>query len=359
MNVESRPGDGKTVIVDPATLTLFAFDLLAAVGVPADDAKIVAAHLVQANLCGVDTHGIGRLPGYIRRFKAGGTNTHTRLEVVSDLPAMVLLDANNGIGQVASYHAMKMAIQRAETTGVTVVGVKNSNHFGRAGYYALMAVERDMIGIAMSTTNRVVSTGNTAKAAVGNNPWSIAVPTLTGPPVVIDMACSVVSAGRIMAAAADGDKVPRGWGLDQHGRPTDNPSLILKGGCLLPFGGYKGFGLALAVGIMAGMLTGSGLGRSISIGDDDPSQPTGSGHLFAAVKVGAFTDTAVFKKEMIAYIREIKALPACEDGVEPRLPGERLFQTEHLRRVQGIPIPAFLLNQLREIAQEVGVGFAI
>ncbi|MGE5508872.1 MAG: Ldh family oxidoreductase [Chitinophagales bacterium] len=344
-----------TVRVDHAALREFCADVLIAEGVPEDDARIVADSLVEANLRGVDSHGVIRLSMYVERMQKGGNRRTTDLTEVQGTSGLTVLDAHNGLGQVASHKAMQLAIARARETGLAAVGVRNSSHFGMAAYYSMLALEHDMIGLALSNTNVNMTTSTSAKPGVANNPWSATIPAGQELPVVIDMASSIVAAGKLMNAIAKGEKVPLGWGVDADGRLTDDPAKIFYGGSLLPFGGYKGYAIALLIDVLCGVLTGSGFGHEVSSPTKDRAKPTRAGHFFLALDLKAVGDPADFKARMDRMIADLHALTPAEGVDRVRVPGELEFEAHRERTANGIPLPQAIWEDLRRTGAAHGI----
>ena len=242
-------------------LRKFAREVLTRVGVPSDHAAMTANSLVEADQRGVHTHGLAYLPVYVQRLMAGGINPAPAIRLVSERPSTALIDGDNGLGQVVGVQAIQLAINKAREHGAGLVGVRNSNHFGAAAHYAMAAAREGMIGLAMSNIGPTMAPWGGITPCYGNNPISYAVPTGEAA-IVLDMATSVVSRGRISAAAARGETIPLGWACDREGRPTQDPNLALEG-LLLPVGGYKGYGIALLIDILSGVLTGGAFGQGV------------------------------------------------------------------------------------------------
>jgi len=327
--------------------------VLKSLGVPGDEAEITAKTLVMANLRGVDTHGVVRLPVYAGRLKGGALKASVNLTTERETSATALLDGHDGIGQVISYRAMQMAIRKAREAGVSFVAVRHSNHFGAAAYYPMMAIDHNMIGIALTNASpRLAPTGGVDRL-FGNNPWSIAVPADKRPPVVLDMANSVVAAGKIRILQKEGKPIPEGWALNEYGEPTTDAAAALKG-VLLAVGGYKGYGITLMMDLLTGVLTDSNYGPRVK-GMDQEVAPGGVAHSFMAVDIAAFTDVGAFKSRMDAYIDEIKSSQKARGSEVIYLPGE----LEHLRvqeRIEkGIPLQAKIVEELRAIAKELNI----
>ena len=241
--------------IDSESLRVFVRELFAAGGMRLQEAEWYAETIVQANLWGIDSHGIIRVPTYFDRIRIDAINRRAEIRTIRKAPAMTLIDADGAAGAVAGRVAMEQAIEDARIHGVGVSGVTNSNHFGAAALYSQLAVKQGMVGIAMTNVRPLIAAPGAKCAVVGNNPFSIAVPTYCEFPFSLDMSMSVVAGGKLHLAAAKGEKIPFGWGVDKEGRPTDDPRKALEG-FLLPIGGYKGLGLAYAVDILSGVITG-------------------------------------------------------------------------------------------------------
>ena len=306
-------------------LMTFCTQVLRKLGVPREEAEITAQTMVTANLRGVDTHGVLRLRLYAARLKGGAMSPSVTLMTEKETVATALLNGHDGIGQVISYRAMEIAIRKAKEAGVSYVAVRHSNHFGASAFYPMMALDHDMIGLAFTNASpRLAPTGGVEKL-FGNNPWCVAVPAGKRPPVVLDMANSVVAAGKIRTLQKEGKPVPEGWALNEFGEPTTDPEAALKG-ILLAIGGYKGYGITLMVDLLTGVLTDSNYGPRVK-GLDQDVEPAGTSHSFMAIALSAFTDPAAFKARMDAYIDEIKSSKKAKGTDVIYVPGE----PEHIR----------------------------
>ena len=334
-------------------LEWFCTRVLEKLGVPAEEAAITAKSLVVANLRGVDTHGVLRLPLYAARLKSGAMAASLNLTTVKETSATALLDGHDGIGQVIAYRAMEMAIRKAAAAGVSYVAVKRSNHFGAAAFYPMMALEHDMIGLTFSNASpRLAPTGGVERL-FGNNPWSIAVPAGGRPPVVLDMANSLVAAGKIRVAQKEGKPIPAGWALNRYGEPTTDPDEALKG-ILLAIGGYKGYGITLMVDLLTGVLADSNYGPRVK-GLDQDAEPAGTAHSFMALSLAAFTDVAAFNRRMEAYVDEIKASRKARGAAVIYVPGEPEHLRVQERMAQGIPLQPKVAAELRAIGEDLGI----
>ena len=349
-------------MADPITanhelLSKFCARVLERLGLSGDDAAIAADNMVTANLRGVDTHGVMRMSYYTAKLKAGSINTSANLKPIKESAATALIDGQNGLGQVVAYRAMEVAIKKARETGVAWVSVRNSNHFGTCAHYSMMALPNDMIGF--STTNaspKLAPTGG-IDPLFGNNPWSFAVPAGEELPVVLDLANSVVAAGRIRMAQKEGRPIPEGWALTRDGEPTTDPTQALKG-ILLAIGGYKGYGITLMMDFLTGVLANSAYGPRVH-GVDDAADVAGVGHSFMVLSVSSFDDVPAFKARVDSYIREIKGSRKAKGTDEIFLPGELEYRKMRQRMKDGIPLQPKIVEDLRGYGEEFGIPFEV
>ena len=271
------------------TIALHIFE---AAGVSRARAETLANCLVEADLMGISSHGVIRIPVYVRRILEGLTEIHAEIGPIREHPATALLDGKNVIGQVAGGQAMTLAIQKAAQCGVGCVGLRGTNHFGTCGHYAAMAAKQNMIGFAFVNTTPLVAVHGGTHKAVGNNPLAIAIPAGTHDDLLLDMACSVAQ-GKIEVLQKKGMEIPAGWAVDENGQPTTDAAKALRG-VLLPIAGPKGSGLAICIDVLCGILTGSGVGNEIRHLNDPAPQNLGA--LFLAIDISKFEDTAFFKQ---------------------------------------------------------------
>ncbi len=335
-------------------LETFCIRVLQRLGVPPEEAAITAQTLVTANLRGVDTHGVIRLPAYVTKLRGGALKPAVTLTTERETSATALLDGHDGIGQVISYRAMQLAIRKGKAAGVSYVAVRNSNHLGACAYYPMMALGHDMIGFtATNASPRLAPTGGVERL-FGNNPWSVAVPAGQRPPVVLDMANSMVAAGKIRTFLREGRPIPEGWALTKDGEPTTDPAEALKG-ILLAIGGYKGYGIILMVDLLTGVLTDSNYGPRVK-GIDQEAEPARIAHGFMALDLAAFTDVAAFKARMDAYIDEIKSSKKAKGSDVIYLPGEPEHLRVQERMARGIPLHPKVAEELRAVGKDLGVS---
>jgi len=342
--------------VSAAQSQAFCQRILEQVEVPIADAEIVAKCLVEANLRGVDSHGIVRLPVYVRRITAGVINPRASAKVVSETDTTMLLDGQNGLGMVISTQAMDKAIRKAKRKSVGIVVVRKSNHFGIAALYAMQAVESDLIGAALTNAPAAMAPWGSTQPYLGTNPICVAVPAGREKPFVLDMATSMATRGALKIAEKRGEKIPLGWATDSRGRPTQDPQEALQGS-LLPIGGPKGYGLALIVDILCGVLSGADFGAHIGDLFGDLSRKQNLGHFFAAIDVASFMPIEDFKKRMDQIITEIKLCRRAEGVQQVFMPGEIEFLTKERRLREGIPVSRATLFELQQLASQVGVDF--
>ena len=337
-------------------LRLFAEQLLAKNGMPEPDARIVAEHLVSANLRGVDTHGVLRLRIYIDRIKAGGNNPVPSIRVVNETPVSAVLDGDNSLGQVCGHKAMHLAIAKARDIGIGIVTARNSNHYGMAGHYAMMALDEAMIGISMTNVLASMPPTGGREAKVGNNPLAIAFPAGDELPVVLDAATSLSSWGRVFVAMQSGESLPEGFFLDQAGNPTLRPEDVLNGGLLLPIAGYKGYGLALCISFLTGLLSGGTFDAEIPHPNLHVMRPGENAFFMAAIRVDPFVPVEQFRKHADEAIRQIRASKRVPGVERIYLPGEKEFETESERSRSGIPLSPEMQSELRQLADDVGLA---
>lgn len=323
-------------------------------GTREDEAEVLADSLVYANLTGVDSHGVVRVPVYLDRLEKGLVKGAATPEWVVDFGAVAVLDGDNGWGQVAAQRAMDRAIQKALQFGVGIVAVRNTNHIGACAYWTKRATQQACIGFASTNAAPVMAAYGTSRPTLGTNPLSIAVPTCAdgaSPPMVLDMATSEVARGKIIVKEQLGEPIPYGWGIDADGRPTTNPRDALRG-ALLPFGGVKGSGLAIMMDVLSGVLSGANFG--LQVGDLYGETEQGLGCIFGAIHVGAFMEPSVFMSRMQERIRMTKEAksPTVKEALVPGEMEERVFAR---RKTEGIPVDPTTMAALEKLMQKYHV----
>jgi LDH2 family malate/lactate/ureidoglycolate dehydrogenase len=333
-------------------LAAFVSTVLERVGVPPAEARTVADTLVDADLRGVHSHGVMRLPNYVDRIEAGLVSPKATPTVDEEGPAFARMNAHGGLGQVASVAAMDLAVRKARESGVGAVGVAHSTHFGAAAYYVLRATSAQMVGIAITNTLPLMPPVGGAAPVVGNNPIACGIPAGRHRPVVLDIATSVVARGRIQRAQGRGERIPLGWGVDRDGRPTEDPGAVMNGGMLLPVGGHKGFGLAMIFDLLCGPLTGAGWSSGVAgLGLPEHRRAQDVGHLFMALDVGRFRPLAAFLDEVDRYIDIVHTTPRAPGTERLYVPGEIEFERADERRKRGIPVDPHVVTALGTLAR--------
>jgi LDH2 family malate/lactate/ureidoglycolate dehydrogenase len=338
-----------------ANIERFLASAFVALKVPEDDAKAVAHLMVKADLYGHDTHGTFRLRQYANRLRDGGLNPAAKLTVVKETDATAVVDGDNGFGHLAMSFATEIAIKKAAATGIGWVGVRNGNHAGPASLYVNTAVERDMIGLygAVGSANHVPPFGGT-DLLLGTNPIAVAVPAGTSPPFVLDMATTVAAAGKIRTLAQRGEPMPEGWMVGRDGKPLTDPKRQGEG-FMLPIGGAKGYGLAMALGLLAGTLNGGAFGKDVVDMTKDTGTPTNTGQFIAAISVAAFADVDAFKATADAIFQTIRSSATLPGHDSVRIPGEHRGEMFEERSKNGVPLHPKLVEALSEIASELDI----
>ncbi|MGG1598551.1 Ldh family oxidoreductase [Paenibacillus naphthalenovorans] len=335
----------------------FCYQVFMKAGLPEPSAAIVAESLVEADLRGVDSHGVVRTAIYLKRIEAGMIDPHSQIEKVSESDANVLVDGNNNFGSVIGRRALEIAMEKAKNNGAAFVGVKGSNHFGTGAYYALKAIEQDMILLVMSNASQTMPPTGGVRPFIGTNPLAVGVPSGEELPFILDMATSVVARGKIIVAAQKGEDIPTGWAIDKDGKPTTDANAALEGS-VLPVGGPKGYAISMFIDILSGVLTGAGFGKYVHNMYDNWEQPQNVGHLFIAVDINRFIPLELFKARMDQYIRELKQEPKAHGIQEILIPGELEYRRTQERKANGIELPQKVAEELAEIGRRFGIDFS-
>lgn len=344
-------------VVPVAALEQFTVEALRRLGVTTADAQTTADALVIADTWGTFTHGTKLLVGYLRRLRGGGIRTDVRPAVLSDGPAWAIVDGGSALGQVIGTFAMETAVNKARSAGISYVGVRNSNHFGAAGYYPWLAARQGLLGVAMCNDMPSVVAPGARRAVTGTNPIAFALPCGDRPPVLLDIAISTVAGGKVYVARQLGKPIAPDWLIDSAGRPTTDGSLYPDHAALAPMGGHKGYGLALLVEALSGVLSGAAV--TWQVGSwiwGDTSKPTGHGAAFLAIDVAAMAPGDEFRRRMRALIDEIHATPAAAGSDGVLLPGEREWRNRERALAEGIPLPPDVVAALTSAAEEAGIA---
>ncbi len=343
-------GEDKFKRVDATKLEHLVARIYAGLGVPEADARLLGHALVDADLRGVHSHGCRWVSVYARAIRAGGVNLHPTIRTVRDDGATCLLDGDGGLGHVLAAHAMTLAIERARKHGVGVVSLRNSQHIGALAYYTQMAADAGCIGYATTNAGIAMVPPGGREKIVGLNPLSWAAPTARPWSFNLDMATSVVAGSKLGMAIERGEKIPLGWAVDADGNPTDDPRKGQEGG-LLPLGGPKGYGLAVMLDIMAGVLSGGRFGRGLGM--------KGSAQLFQALDIEHFISLDEFKARMEELIQQIKSSALAPGSQGIFFPGEIEYNLKQDRLKNGLPLDAFVRGELRREAATLGLEYDI
>lgn len=341
----------ETRYVKPERIRAFVVRLFCQAGVSEDDAGMVADNLIDADLRGVSTHGLTRIPLYFEKIDAGLCNPKARPVILRDFGGTALIDAQHSLGQVSSTMAMNLALEKAEKFGIGFVGVRNACHYGTAGYYAMMAESRGMVGLSTTNSGLCVAPFGGNEPRLGTNPVAVAIPAKRNLPILLDMATSRVARGKLLVAKKKGEPIPADWALDAEGRETTDAAKAFAG-MLLPLG-YKGYGMAVVIDMLSGVLMGSGFGKRVDTPDDLPQV----GSSFMAIHTEAFCDPDEFRTNVDTLIDEIKQTRLM-DGVERiYMPGEIEFeQRKENMACGGVPLQPFQIHELDALAAKYGLA---
>lgn len=346
----------------------FTFQLFCKIGCPPDQAKTATDVLLSADLRGVDSHGVARLSGYVRLWQKGRINPTPDIKVSYETPSTAVVDGDGGLGLVVAPFAMKVAMEKAAKVGTGWVSVKNSNHYGIAGYHAMMALEKDMIGISLTNASPLVAPTFSQERLLGTNPISVAIPAKTQPPFVADMATTTAANGKLEILQRKGMDTPTGWVQDKTGLPTTSANGVKDGGALLPLGGdrehgsHKGYALGSIVDILSAVLSGANYGPwvppFVAFLDPDPN-PVGEGigHFFGAMRVDAFRPAEEFKSHMDNWIGRFRSAKPTPGNEKVLIPGDPERELEAIRMKEGIPLLDPVVKDLTELGEKFGVKF--
>ncbi len=356
------------MIIQSSWLKEFTQQVFEAMGCPAGEAEAAAECLNQADLRGVDSHGVARLSGYVRLWEKKRLNAAPAMRVVHETPSTAVLDGDLGLGLVTAHKAMEIAMEKARNVGSGWVAVKNSNHFGIAGYHAMQALKEDMIGISLTNASPLVSPTFSKSRYLGTNPIAVAIPAQEEPPLVIDMATTTVANGKLEVLQRAGKDAPEGWAVDKNGNPTTDASILKKGGSMLPLGGdrlhggHKGYCLGAIVDIFSAVLSGANYGPWVPpfVAFLEPSANQvgqGIGHFLGAFRVDAFRPAEEFKRHMDNWIRTFRAAECIIPDNPVLVPGdpEREMTIERLQN--GVPVQEAVVDDLKRLAEQFHLPF--
>jgi len=350
--------EGRAVRVRVEDLSRYCVAMLAKAGVPVPEAEIATLNLVEADLRGVESHGVVRFQNYFERLLAGGTNPRPAMRIVRQTRTTAVLDGDNGLGHLVGVKAMELAMEKAADGDCAFVAVRNSNHYGAAAYYTEMAARRDMIGISFTigAINHMTPWGG-AEAMLGNNPFSFAFPRREAAPIVLDMACSNAARGKIIVAAKDGTPIPGDWASGPDGMPTTDPVEALKG-FVLPLGGPKGYALTLAVGLLSTMLSGAAFGSEVGHMYENVGTAQDVGHLFGVLPIASFEDLETYHRRIEAAVHDLTGVRRSPGVERIYMPGEREHLAARRHAAEGIPLNRVTFEELRALGGAHGVELA-
>ena len=349
-----------------AQLFDFTRSIFLSIGCSDKDALLASEVLLSADLRGIDSHGIARLSGYVRLYEAGRINPRPSFKILHETLSTATLDADAALGLVAAPYAMELAIQKAKACGSGWVSVQNSNHFGIAGYHAMLAQQQDMIGIAMTNASALVAPTFSKERLLGTNPIAVAVPAGKEAPFVADMATTTAANGKLEILQRKGTDAPAGWIQDKDGNATNNAHALKSGGALLPLGSdvehgsHKGYALGSVVDILSGVLSGANYGpwvppfpAYVPMPEQQPGK--GIGHFLGAMRIDAFQPAAQFKVQMDQWLSRFRNATPVSDQEKVLVPGdpERKMETE--RRQNGIPLLTVVLEDLSTLGEKFGI----
>lgn len=357
-----------TTTFAPEQLSEFSKSVFMHFGVPEDDASTASEVLASSDLRGIESHGVARLRTYFDMLRLQRINPKPSIEIVRESPSTATVDGDNGLGLVVGPKANAIALDKAEAAGTGWVSVRNTNHFGIAGYYVLQALKREMIGWSMTNSTKLVAPLWGGERMLGTNPISIGFPGKKEPPIIVDMATSAVAYGKVEIAKRAGKDIPAGWAVDSEGAMTTDPRDMIEGGALLPLGstrdmgGHKGYCLATAVDMLCCVLSGANWGPfapPFALQQEIPSRSVGKGigHFFGAMKISAFIEPDEFKSQVDQWIATFRATRPAPGTDGPLIPGDPEREAERERSRSGIPLPQPVVDDLRHISNETGIPF--
>jgi LDH2 family malate/lactate/ureidoglycolate dehydrogenase len=339
--------------IDPERLVDFAAAVYEHVGMPPEDARLVADTLVQADLWGHQSHGVLRLGWYLDRVHNGVMKPVTEPEFVVDAPSIAVIDGHDGVGHVLTLLATREAVRRAKVHGLAAVAVRNSNHFGTCMYYTLAGAREGCVMLMTSNGGPAMAPWGGRRKIIGTNPWSVAAPAGRRAPFVVDMANTGVARGKIYLARQKREPIPLGWAINAAGEPTTDPQEAIDG-IILPMAGHKGYAIAAMVDVLSGVLTGSGFLDEVH-SPYKTAEKSNCGHLVIALDIESFQPLAQFNERMERWIAEVKSVPLAKGHEEVFYPGEIEASNDARNRREGLLFPGDTIADLKRIARETGL----
>lgn len=342
---------------DPQSLIEYCVALYEKVGVPRDEGFLIANSLVEANLRGVYSHGVSRMPIYMKRLKAGDIRKKAEWRIEAESPSGMVVDAGNSMGYVVGVRVMERLVEKARETGVAMASIKHSTHFGMTAYMTDIALKHDMIGIALSNSPASMAPWGGKQSFLGTNPLCVSVPAGEAGSVTLDMATAVAARGKIIAARDKGEEIPAGWALDKNGRVTTNAQEGLDG-TVMPLGGIKGYGLAFMIDVLSSALSGGAYGPQVkNLYYTDALQ--NFSHNYSVVNISKFIDIDLFKAHVDRMVKEVKAVPRADGVNEIFVPGEIELRNKASNLKRGVALPQNVVESLQSLGIEYGVPCTI
>ena len=351
-------------------LAAFSETVFLKMGCPALDAALATKVLLSADLRGIDSHGIARLIGYVRLWEVGRINTTPNIKIVHETPSTAVIDGDRGLGLIVAPRAMDIAMEKARQVGTGWVSVKNSNHFGIAGYHAMMALEQDMIGIAMTNASALVAPTYSAEKLLGTNPIAVAIPAGEEAPFVADFATTTAANGKLEIAQRNNSSIPFGWAQDADGNPTQDANILKNGGALLPLGSekeqgsHKGYALGSIVDIFSAVLSGASFGpwappfpAYVPMPENMPGE--GLGHFIGAMRIDAFRPAADFKSNMDLWLNRFRNATPAKGHEQVYVAGDIERSMEKVRMQNGIPLVQTVQHDLIALAEKMNLSFEL
>lgn len=350
------------------TLKAFAWSAFKKIGCSDEHATLATEVLLSADLRGIDSHGLARLSGYIRLWEAKRINATPTIRIVHESPSTAVVDGDGGLGLVVAPQAMNIAIEKAKQCGTGWVSVQHSNHFGIAGYHAMMALDHDMIGIAMTNASPLVAPTYSIERLLGTNPIAVAIPANKQPAFVADMATTTAANGKLEILQRKNKEAPEGWIQDKNGKTSTNPHELKDGGALVPLGSdfehgsHKGYGLGSIVDIFSAVLSGANYGPWVPPFVSflaPPADPVGKGigHFFGAMRIDAFRPADEFKSHMDNWIARFRSAKTVEGQSRVLIPGDPEREMNAIRLKEGIPLNPKVVEDLQELAKKFDLKF--
>ena len=346
----------------------FVKEIFLKIGCSLEDAELVSDVLLEAELRGINSHGVIRIKDYVRLWEVGRINSKPNIKVKYQTPGTAVIDADKSLGMVSAHKAMNLAIEKAKTCGTGWVSVRNSNHFGIAGYYSMMALEHDMIGISMTNANPSVAPTFSIERLLGTNPISVSIPAGKQPPFVADFATTPIPRGKLVVMHKKGEKAPLGFVQDKTGKPSDNPNIIADGGAIVPLGGdrvhgsHKGYCLEAVVDIFSSLLSGANYGPWVPpiasyLPLKEKTVGEGTGHFFGAMRIDAFQPAIEFKEKMDDWINTFRNAKTAEGHEKVLIPGDPERELKEQKLKNGIELLPAVIQDLKTLSNKFGLNF--